>query len=74
MKCFVALKGTRAKVKWRDNKVLTQTFVWVESVQLRVGWEVGGRFKMERIYVYLWLIHIVVWQKSIQHCKAIILQ
>ena len=28
----------------------------------------------EEIYVYLWLIHTVVWQKPIQHCKAIILQ
>ena len=26
------------------------------------------------MYVYLWLIHIVVWQKPTQHCKAIILQ
>ena len=24
--------------------------------------------------VYLWLIHIDVWQKPTQHCKAIILQ
>ena len=24
--------------------------------------------------VYLWLIHVDVWQKSTQHCKAIILQ
>ena len=23
----------------------------------------GGRFKRERTYVYLWLIHTVVWQK-----------
>jgi len=29
---------------------------------------------LPRTYVYLWLIHIVVWQKPIQHCKAIILQ
>ena len=28
----------------------------------------------EGTYVYLWLIHIVVWKKPIQHCKAIILQ
>ena len=30
------------------------------------GWdgvEVGRRFKREGTYVYLWLIHIVVWQK-----------
>ena len=36
----------------------------------------GGRFKREGTYkyVYVWLIHIVVRQKSTQHCKAIILQ
>ena len=26
------------------------------------------------IHTYLWLTCIVVWQKPIQHCKAIILQ
>ena len=39
-----------------------------------MGWEVGGRFKSKRTYVYLWLIHVDVWQKSTQHWKAIILQ
>ena len=39
-----------------------------------MGWEVGGRFKKERIDVYLWLIHVDVWQKLTQYCKAIILQ
>ena len=24
------------------------------------GWEMGGRFKREGIYVYLWLIHVEV--------------
>ena len=38
------------------------------------GWGVGGRFKRKGPYVYLWLIHIVVWQKPTQHYKAIILQ
>ena len=41
------------------------------------GWDgvgVGERFKKERMYVQLWLIHIAVWQKPTQHCKAIILQ
>ena len=42
------------------------------------GWDgVGdGRegFKVEGIYVNLWLIHVYVWQKQPQHCKAIILQ
>ena len=35
---------------------------------------VGGRFRREVMYIYLWLIHVAVWQKPIQHCKAIILQ
>ena len=39
-----------------------------------MGWEVGRKFKMEGIYVYLWLIHVDVWQKPKQYCKAIILQ
>ena len=26
------------------------------------------------IYLYLWLIQVVVWQKPTQHCKACILQ
>ena len=37
-------------------------------------WKVGGRFKREGTYVYLWLIHVDAWQKPIQYCKAIILQ
>ena len=28
----------------------------------------------EGTYVYLWLIHVDVWQKPIKYCKAIILQ
>ena len=35
---------------------------------------VGGRFKREGTYVYLWLIHVDVWQNPTQYCKAIILQ
>ena len=39
-----------------------------------MGWEAGGRFKREGIYVHLGLIHVAVWQKPTQYCKAIILQ
>ena len=39
-----------------------------------IGWEVGGRFKREGTYLYPWLIHADVWQKSTQHCKAPVLQ
>ena len=34
----------------------------------------GGKFKPEGPYVYLWPIHVDVWQKPTQYCKAIILQ
>ena len=33
----------------------------------------GRRFKREGTYVYLQLIHVDVWQKPTQYCKAIIL-
>ena len=39
-----------------------------------MGWEVEGRFKREGPCVYLWLIHVDVWQKPTQYCKAIIHQ
>ena len=35
-----------------------------------MGCEVGGRLKREGTYLYLRLIHVVVWQKATQHCKA----
>ena len=38
------------------------------------GWDGGGRFKKEGTCVYLWLIHVDVWQKPAQYHKAITLQ
>ena len=34
----------------------------------------GGRFKREKTYLYIWLVRIDIWQTPTQHCKAIILQ
>ena len=34
----------------------------------------GGKFKREGTYVHPWLIHVDVWQKPTQYCKAMILQ
>ena len=34
----------------------------------------GGSFKREETYVYLWLIHVDVWQKLAQCSKTIIFQ
>ena len=36
--------------------------------------EMGEKFKREGTYVYLWLIHGDIWQKTTKFCKAIILQ
>ena len=40
----------------------------------QMGTKVGGRFKREGTYIYLWLIHVDVWQNPTQFCKVIILQ
>ena len=39
-----------------------------------MGRDIGGRFKGEGMYVYLWLINVEVWQKITKFYKAIILQ
>ena len=51
-----------------------QTWCSVTIQRGSMGWEVGERFKRERAYIYLLLIHVDVWQKPTKHCKAIILQ
>ena len=39
------------------------------------SWDgVGGRFKKEGTYVYLWLIHADAWKKPTQYCRTIICQ
>ena len=45
-----------------------------DNLEGEMGWKVGGRFKREWTYVYLWLIYVDVSQKQTQYCKAIILQ
>ena len=55
--------------------------VWLKKLKQGLcikleGWdgEGDGRFKREGIYVYLWLIHVEVEQKTTKFWKAIILQ
>ena len=36
-----------------------------------MGKEMGGRFKREGVYVYLWLIHVEVWQKQQNSVKQL---
>ena len=39
-----------------------------------MGWEKGGGIKREGTYVYLWLIHVDIWQKPTQYCKESMIQ
>ena len=46
----------------------------VTTTKLSFKWDgVGRRFRREGTYVYLWLMHVDVWQKPTQYCKVIIL-
>ena len=54
-------------------------FIWKPVVPWAVSGAVGHRagderFKREGTCVFLWLIHVGVWRKPAQYCKAIILQ
>ena len=62
-----------------DMREMGRTFNWI-SVYDIFGFEpceiviqnLKKETKREGTYVYLWLIHVDVWQKSNQYCKAII--
>ena len=55
------------------NSKGTQSRCLVTSWRDGVGREAGGGFRMEGTHVYLWPVHIDVWQIPSQYCKVIIL-
>ena len=57
--------------KIRSPQTMFPRSSWIKRPQ---GCGVGGRFQREGTYVYLWLIHVVVWQKPTQHYKPTIFQ
>ena len=67
---------------WCKNSSAWEFSVWLRKLKQvlcinlegGVGRGMGGSFKRERMYVYLWLIHVEVWQKTAKFCKVIILQ
>ena len=59
--------------QWEFSVWLRKLKLWI-NLEGWVGRQMGRRFKREGIYVYLWLIHVEVWQKTTKFCKAIILQ
>ena len=52
--------------------------VWCRELKPGALWQTGGvdgvGCRREGTYVYLWLIHLDVWQKPTQYCKVIFLQ
>ena len=55
-----------------SQKILTITQMYARISGKGMG---GGRKVLRKgTYVYLWLIHVDVWQKPAQYCKVIILQ
>ena len=53
-------------------KVLKKTITYKEI--LGNYFPKGTLFKREGTAIYLWLIHVDIWQKTTTFCKAIILQ
>ena len=59
-----------------------ESAVWLRKLKQGLcvnleGWDGEGdgrEVQKGGIYVYLWLIHVGVWQKTAKLCKAIILQ
>ena len=47
---------------------------WLHCRQILYQQSYQGSPSRGQRYVYFWLIHIVVWQKLVQYCKAIVLQ
>ena len=66
LQCLVLSRNPRNTYWIRDTGALHQH----RGVGWRGGWEGGSK---GAIYVYLWLIHVEVWQKT-TFCKAVILQ
>ena len=68
--------------QWNSQESYTELIISKNLSQLRkyltyrggMRREMGGRFKRDGLYVYLWLIHVEVWQKTTKFCKAIIFQ
>jgi len=50
--------------------------LWHSVITLRgeMEWEVEERLRRERLYICLGLIHVDIWKKPTQYCKATILQ
>ena len=69
-----AIVGRARTVQSKQEKKGTQIQCSVTTQRRGMGWKVGGSFRRDRTYVYLWLIHVDIWWKPTQYCKAIILQ
>ena len=68
-------EGSRGWDRWEEEYWNTYITLCKKTAWGNLLWDaVGGRFEREGTYVYLWSIHVDVWQKPTQHCKAFIFQ
>ena len=67
LQCLVLSGNPRNNYWIRDTGALYKP----RGVEWGGRWEGGSK---GAIYVYLWLIHVEVWQKKTKFCKAVILQ
>ena len=67
LQCLVLSRNQRNNHWIRDTGALYQP----RWVGWRGRWEGGSK---GAIYVYLWMIHVEVWQKTTKFCKEVILQ
>ena len=72
--CFIAILSTHPTFSLPLCVHKSVLHVYVSTAALKIGSSVPsvwGRFKREGTYIYLWLIHVDIWQKPTQYCKAI---
>ena len=65
----IMCKISSGKLLYTRSWALCSVMTWMGDYV-----EGEGIFKKEGTYVYIWLIHTVIWQNPIQCCEAIIIQ
>ena len=69
------------KIPWRRARQPTSCLdnpmhraaLWATVHRVTQSWTQLKQLGMHRLAI-LWLIHVAAWQKTVQHCKAIVLQ
>ena len=75
---YYKLYAYKVNNKMKYTTFLKDTKKYHNSLKKKIdnlnSFRLNCSLKSFKKYVYLWLIHIAVWQKTTQGCKAIIFQ